>query len=141
MIKVVYDRLLALYSKQGWWPFLEQDEFGAWKGVYHTGDYSFPDDRIISMPEVSIKEDIYPARYYNQKYKYLLSLSIFFKSLVANAYPTREQLLTLKGVGNETADSILLYGFHQPQFVVDAYTRRIFSLWEKMLIFIKSIMR
>ena len=39
----------------------------------------------------------------------------------------REELLSIKGIGPETADSILLYACDQPHFVVDAYTRRIFS--------------
>lgn len=39
----------------------------------------------------------------------------------------RQRLLALPGVGPETADSILLYAAHRPSFVVDAYTRRIFS--------------
>lgn len=41
--------------------------------------------------------------------------------------PSRQELLKIKGVGDETADSILLYAYKQPEFVVDAYTRRIFS--------------
>ena len=39
----------------------------------------------------------------------------------------REELLRVKGIGPETADSILLYGLKKPIFVVDAYTRRVFS--------------
>ncbi|MGC9309266.1 MAG: hypothetical protein ACP5D2_01050, partial [Candidatus Nanoarchaeia archaeon] len=39
----------------------------------------------------------------------------------------RESLLELNGVGEETADSILLYAYNKPVFVIDAYTRRIFS--------------
>jgi len=39
----------------------------------------------------------------------------------------RRQLLGLNGVGNETADSILLYAFNKPIFIIDAYTKRIFS--------------
>ncbi|MEZ4599797.1 MAG: endonuclease III domain-containing protein [Syntrophotaleaceae bacterium] len=39
----------------------------------------------------------------------------------------RRELLTLKGVGPETADSILLYAGERPSFVVDAYTRRLFN--------------
>ncbi len=39
--------------------------------------------------------------------------------------PLREALLTVKGIGPETADSILLYALGHPTFVVDAYTRRI----------------
>lgn len=165
MIKVVYELLLALYGKQGWWPFLQQDELGAWQEIYHLGDYSFPVSKnevfevavgtiltqnsswanaakalinlkesghlnpnaIIRESEMRLKEEIYPARYYNQKYKYILSLAQFFNSSTSDVNPTREQLLQLKGVGNETADAMLLYGFHQPEFVVDAYTRRMFS--------------
>ena len=41
--------------------------------------------------------------------------------------PTREELLSIWGIGKETADSILLYAFKIPTFVIDAYTRRIFS--------------
>ena len=39
----------------------------------------------------------------------------------------RRQLLGVNGIGPETADSILLYAFEKPVFVVDAYTKRIFS--------------
>jgi endonuclease-3 related protein len=41
--------------------------------------------------------------------------------------PLREKLLRVKGIGPETADSILLYGLKKPIFVVDAYTKRILS--------------
>jgi endonuclease-3 related protein len=40
---------------------------------------------------------------------------------------TREQLLSLWGIGRETADSILLYAFNYPIFVVDTYTRRLLA--------------
>lgn len=50
----------------------------------------------------------------------------FFLSLDGSS-PTRKELLGVRGVGEETADSILLYGYRKPEFVVDAYTRRIFS--------------
>ena len=39
----------------------------------------------------------------------------------------RKEVLAVKGVGNETADSILLFAYKQKQFKVDAYTKRIFS--------------
>ena len=47
--------------------------------------------------------------------------------LLKNKAPTREQLLKVKGIGPETADSILLYAFDRPVFVIDAYTKRIFE--------------
>ena len=56
---------------------------------------------------------------------YLREITKFYISLEGKI-PTRDELLMVKGVGNETADSILLYGYKQPEFVVDAYTKRIF---------------
>jgi endonuclease-3 related protein len=66
--------------------------------------------------------------YHNQKARTLLVLSEFFQapaSLRASSPPARDALLSLRGIGEETADSILLYAFGQPVFVVDAYTRRL----------------
>jgi endonuclease-3 related protein len=54
----------------------------------------------------------------------LKTLASWFLQL-EDRIPTREELLSLKGIGQETADSILLYAFKQPFFVVDAYTKRI----------------
>lgn len=72
----------------------------------------------------SLKEIIKPAGYYNQKSKYILGFIDFFEAL-NGATPSREELLKVLGVGEETADSILLYGYNQPQFKVDAYTKRV----------------
>lgn len=66
---------------------------------------------------------IKPSGYYNQKAKYILGFIDFFEAL-KGAVPTREMLLTVAGVGEETADSILLYGYKQEEFIVDAYTKR-----------------
>jgi endonuclease-3 related protein len=74
-------------------------------------------------PEVLI-EAIKPAGYYNQKATRLNALVLWFIEL-EGSIPAREELLSLKGIGPETADSILLYAFKQPSFVVDSYTRRI----------------
>ncbi len=74
----------------------------------------------------TIKDAIRPAGYFNQKTKKLIIFSEFFASL-KNRTPSREELLNLWGVGRETADSMLLYAFNTPTFVVDVYTKRIFS--------------
>lgn len=73
-----------------------------------------------------IKECIRPAGYFNQKSVYLKELSEFFISLKGKI-PERNDLLKVKGIGPETADSILLYAYNQPEFIVDNYTKRIFS--------------
>jgi endonuclease III related protein len=79
---------------------------------------------ILALDLETLKEVIRPAGYYNQKSMRLKALASWFLKLGARI-PLREELLSLKGVGPETADSILLYAFKQPFFVVDAYTKRI----------------
>ena len=68
---------------------------------------------------------IKPSGYYNQKAKYILGFIAFFENL-KGSIPTREELLKVVGVGEETADSILLYAYNEDEFVIDAYTKRIF---------------
>ncbi|MEK7994292.1 MAG: endonuclease III domain-containing protein, partial [Planctomycetota bacterium] len=89
----------------------------------------------IHRIEISgLAELIRPAGYYNIKAKRLKNfLEWLFDSYngnLANLEPIatgrlREELLAIKGVGRETADSILLYALGRPVFVVDAYTARI----------------
>ena len=81
-------------------------------------------EKIISIRKDKLAELIKPSGYYNQKAERLKIVANFF---LKNRNPTREQLLAVKGIGPETADSILLYAFDKPFFVVDAYTKRIFS--------------
>ena len=69
---------------------------------------------------------IKPSGYFNQKARKLKEFTKFYIGLGENI-PSREELLKIWGIGNETADSILLYAFKVPTFVVDSYTRRIFS--------------
>jgi endonuclease III related protein len=82
--------------------------------------------KIITVDENKLKNAIMPAGYYNQKAKYLKNISDFFISLEGKT-PSRNEILAVKGVGNETADSILLYAYKQPEFVVDSYTKRVFT--------------
>jgi len=78
---------------------------------------------------------IRPAGYFNQKARYLQALALWFRredrrvAVARHSRPTldavRPGLLAVLGVGPETADSILLYAYALPTFVVDAYTRRV----------------
>ena len=79
---------------------------------------------------------IRPSLYYNQKARRLQDIASYIIEnycgsvaalLRRPAPPLRRELLSLKGIGPETADSILLYAAGYPFFVVDAYTRRISS--------------
>ena len=83
-------------------------------------------EKILRIDEESLSSILRPAGYFNQKTKKLKALSAFWEQR-KDCIPSREALLGVWGVGPETADSILLYAFSVPSFVVDAYTRRIFS--------------
>lgn len=94
-------------------------------------------ERLFSMPDATLSQVIRPAGYFNQKSKYLKSLTEWFKAVDrklsqetasrALLEAVRPGLLAVRGIGPETADSILLYAYRLPTFVVDAYTRRVFS--------------
>ncbi|RBQ22748.1 Endonuclease III [Candidatus Methanobinarius endosymbioticus] len=72
------------------------------------------------------KEAIRCAGFVNQKASYIKNISEFYIDS-GDEIPSRKDLLSVKGIGNETADSILLFAHKQKQFKVDAYTKRIFS--------------
>jgi len=85
---------------------------------------------VASLEPVYLAQIIKPAGFYNQKAKRLIALSKNilrdfgdFENFKENV--TREWLLAQKGVGFETADSILCYGCFREIMVVDAYTKRL----------------
>jgi endonuclease III related protein len=90
---------------------------------------------IMKAEPAKLGEAIRAAGYYNQKAKKLKIFAEFYSRLPAEGAglknkkraPSRDELLSLWGIGPESADSMLLYAFKIPSFVVDAYTRRIFS--------------
>jgi endonuclease-3 related protein len=86
-------------------------------------------DKIIEITENELAQLIKSAGYYNQKAKRLKNVCTFLKQTpgIEKKENARELLLAVNGIGNETADSILLYAFSRPAFVIDAYTKRIFS--------------
>jgi endonuclease III related protein len=79
---------------------------------------------IERMDVRTLAAAIRSSGYYNQKAKRLKTLAAWF---LAKRKAMRDELLSLDGVGPETADSIMLYAFGAPHFVVDAYTRRLFG--------------
>lgn len=92
----------------------------------------FSIDKIVKIEHKELSNLIKPAGYYNQKAKKLKILAEFLNNNQINklrklsTYELRNSFLSLWGIGCETADSIVLYGFNKPIFVVDAYTKRIF---------------
>ncbi len=89
---------------------------------------------IAHCPTAKLQKCIRSSGYYKQKTK---KLKIFAAWLIKNYHgdlrvffqkpliPAREELLSLWGIGPETADSILLYAGQKPIFVIDAYTKRL----------------
>ena len=93
-------------------------------------------DALAGLGRPRLEALIRPAGFFRQKSSYLEQLTSYLlqewggdlERLCAGPLETaRRRLLALKGIGPETADSILLYAAGRPSFVVDAYTRRIFS--------------
>ena len=146
----IYGRLREAYGPQHWWPADGPLEVmvGAvltqntnWRSVEKAvanlkGSGLLSVERLHSVPVEEIAQIIRPAGYFNLKARRLKNLI----TLVAETYggsleamareetiQLRNELLAVKGVGPETADSILLYAFHRPIFVVDAYTSRVVS--------------
>jgi endonuclease-3 related protein len=81
---------------------------------------------IKKLPIETLKSLIKPSGYHNQKAVYLLEFINLFEQL-NHRIPTRDELLSIKGIGPETADSILLFGYNLPQFKIDAYTKRLLT--------------
>lgn len=94
-------------------------------------------ESVLQSPEGSLGAVIRPAGYFNQKSKYLVAVAEWFvkndRALCGQSpsrallEEVRPDLLRVKGVGPETADSILLYAYQLPTFVVDAHTRKVFG--------------
>lgn len=92
-------------------------------------------EAVEALTSAELAALIRPAGYYHQKSGYLRALADWFRATdgdLARAPRTRATLeavrptlLAVRGVGPETADSVLLYGYALPTFVIDAYTRRV----------------
>lgn len=149
-VLTVYEQLLAAFGPRHWWPGESKLEIivGAiltqgvsWKNVEkaitnlkQTGNLDF--SALLNMEDQLLSELIHSTCYHRQKTRKLKS----FLGWVCDRYegdleqmldnPTaelRRELLQLWGIGPETADSILLYAGNHLVFVVDAYTKRIFT--------------
>lgn len=143
----IYRILLDHFGPQNWWPGDTPFEVmvGAvltqntnWRNVSRAID-TLRDDGLLSfesmesLPAEVLAEKIRPSGYYNQKAKRLLGLLAAIRSdsgdlatfFAQEPETLREKLLAIKGIGPETADSIVLYAAGKPVFVVDAYTQRI----------------
>ena len=146
-IRALYDRLFAIYGEQHWWPCKSGSRWEIVTGAILTQNCAWTNvekalvnlensgivspEAILKTPDDTLRELIRPAGFFKQKSVYLKSVAQFFLENEQeflqsdDVQALRKRLLAVKGVGNETADSILLYAFHKPLFVIDAYTRRV----------------
>ena len=149
-LQTIYTLMYDQLGPQHWWPGETPFEVmvGAiltqntnWKNVERAienlkrvGLLSL--EALSALPTGLLAEYIRPAGYYNIKAGRLHNLLTFINDrhsgdvhvfLDQPLATLREQLLSIKGVGPETADSILLYAANLPIFVVDTYTHRILS--------------
>ena len=104
------------------------------KAIANFGDSLSP-ELIENLDLDALAELIRPSGFFNQKAVYIKEITRWFEKYGYSVKRVqrqpleqiRRELLAVKGVGKETADSILLYAFDYPTFVVDAYTKRLFE--------------
>jgi endonuclease-3 related protein len=144
----IYKRLLNFFGPQGWWPgdspfeimvgaVLTQNT--AWRNaeraIQNLKSAGCLNPQMIQrLSETELSSIIQPAGFYRLKARRLKALVEFlmerFNGEVEElkgmeSLKLRAELLKVIGIGEETADSILLYALNRPCFVVDGYTRRI----------------
>ena len=148
ILKQIYQRLFDAFGPQHWWPAQTKFEVivGAiltqntnWgnveKALNNLRENNFLSARnLYSIPTNKLAQLIRPAGYFNIKAKRLKNFMEFFfkeyngslRTMQAQSLETlRPKLLSVNGIGPETADSILLYALGKPVFVIDAYTKRV----------------
>ena len=151
LLPEVYRRLYDAHGPQGWWPgdspfeviagaILTQST--AWSNVEKalaamkaTGCWSL--EAIAALPESELAAIIRSSGYYNAKARKLQAFADHtlakggLERLFAQDTPSlRTELLSIHGIGQETADDIIVYAAGKPSFVIDSYTRRIVDRME-----------
>ena len=145
----IYDTLIDHYGPQEWWPADSPFEVmvgavlvqsTAWRNVEHAignlkASNSMSPAAIRDMSLEKLEELVRPSGFFRVKARRLTALCEFLGERYSDSIvrmgerPTAElrlELLEVYGIGEETADDILLYALNRPVFVVDAFTRRIF---------------
>ena len=146
----IYRRLLAHYGPQHWWPAQEPFEVivgailtqsAAWGNVEKAianlrATKALSPRALRDLPISKLATLVHPCGYYNAKALKLKSFAYWLgnhydgdldRLFASNIDDLRQQLINIHGIGQETADSIILYAANKPIFVIDAYTRRIIN--------------
>ena len=140
-LKNLYNKLLSTYGHQHWWPAETPYEVvvGAiltqntnWRNVEKAianlkRENALDEKSILKINLRKLQTLIRPSGFYKQKagrLKLATKKWLEIRNSKLGTTELREEWLSVKGIGKETADSILLYAMGKPVFVIDAYTRR-----------------
>ena len=147
-LKQIYKLLYGRFGPQYWWPGDTQFEIITGAVLTQNTNWSNVEKAILNLKAADclcpyklytiqtskLAELIRPAGYFNIKAKRLKNfINWLFENYngelteleSVDTNRLRAELLAIKGIGRETADSILLYAFDRPVFVIDAYTARV----------------
>jgi len=150
LLKELYEKLWQVFGPQGWWPGETPFEvaLGAiltqntnWNNVAKVmgrlkAEGLLSAQALTAASEAELAGLLRPAGYYNLKARRVKNFLAVLRDRYRGSMEAlageeleklRPELLAVKGIGPETADSILLYALNKPTFVVDAYTFRILS--------------
>ncbi|MCG8325520.1 MAG: hypothetical protein MI673_08385 [Thiotrichales bacterium] len=144
----LYQRLYKSYGPQHWWPARSRFEVmvgailtqnTAWTNVERAitnlkKAHCLHAEALLELRDKQLAHHLRPSGYFNIKTRRVKSFCRWYlesgqyrrlKNLHTDAL--RNELLSVNGIGPETADDILLYAFERPVFVIDAYTRRLLA--------------
>ena len=144
----LYDRMYTAYGPQNWWP--AETPFEVMAGAVLTQNTAWINvekaisnlkhancltpERILSIDDKQLARLIKPSGYFNIKARRLKNLCAWLPDKQGyqnkrrwRTEKLRESILSVNGIGPETADDILLYAFQRPVFVIDVYSRRLLA--------------
>jgi len=150
ILETMYDRLVSTFGPQHWWSGNPPFEVAVGAILTQNTNWANVEKALLNlkrekalsakilhrMPAPHLASLIRPAGYFNIKAKRLKNFVNFLikdyqgsmkRMAKENLTIIRHKLLSVNGIGPETADSIILYALEKPVFVIDAYTKRILS--------------
>jgi endonuclease-3 related protein len=146
MYAQIYEKLYEHYGPQNWWPASTPFEMmiGAilvqntnWRNVEKAIEQLRPyltPQKLDLLSKDELAQLIRSSGFFKRKAERIKSFLSWLKNYDFNfaimesmdKNHLREELLQVSGIGKETADCMLVYAFHKPIFIVDAYAKRIF---------------
>ena len=142
----IYEGLLNEYGKPQWWsdnPYtviveailVQNTSWSSVRKVSEKVSRTYVPEEILSMPALELEDLIRPCGFCKRKADTIRRITEWFgrydfnpeSEWNVNDKDLRNELTSIKGIGYETADVILVYAFHRPHFIIDAYTRQIYE--------------